>query len=120
MLFSGDRSHGIISSFPPVIKTLCSRLLNPILRSITQKIFILISFATKASGYACPALRQSNNCIGKGVIILLHGVPGVGKTSMAGEQIFYDQRARITDMIVEECAIESNGRPLLPITCGKY
>ncbi|KAH8435031.1 uncharacterized protein LDX57_012660 [Aspergillus melleus] len=37
---------------------------------------------------------------GKGVIILLHGVPGVGKTSTA------------------ECAAESNGRPLLPITCG--
>ncbi|KAL0253354.1 hypothetical protein SLS55_010331 [Diplodia seriata] len=37
---------------------------------------------------------------GKGVIILLHGVPGVGKTSTA------------------ECAAESSGRPLLPITCG--
>ncbi|KAL6697246.1 P-loop containing nucleoside triphosphate hydrolase protein [Trichoderma pleuroticola] len=37
---------------------------------------------------------------GKGVIILLHGVPGVGKTSTA------------------ECAAESNGRPLLPIICG--
>ncbi|KAM7213256.1 aaa family atpase [Rhypophila decipiens] len=37
---------------------------------------------------------------GKGVIILLHGVPGVGKTSTA------------------ECAAESNGRPLFPITCG--
>ncbi|KAF5641648.1 aaa family atpase [Fusarium sp. NRRL 52700] len=37
---------------------------------------------------------------GKGVIVLLHGVPGVGKTSTA------------------ECAAESGGRPLLPITCG--
>ncbi|KAI9699206.1 MAG: hypothetical protein M1820_007285 [Bogoriella megaspora] len=37
---------------------------------------------------------------GKGVIILLHGVPGVGKTSTA------------------ECVAESNNRPLLPITCG--
>ncbi|KAI0538398.1 hypothetical protein GGR58DRAFT_468241 [Xylaria digitata] len=37
---------------------------------------------------------------GKGVIILLHGVPGVGKTSTA------------------ECAAEANNRPLLPITCG--
>ncbi|KAM7188376.1 protein MSP1 [Naviculisporaceae sp. PSN 640] len=37
---------------------------------------------------------------GKGVIILLHGVPGVGKTSTA------------------ECAAESHGRPLFPITCG--
>ncbi|KAM6476117.1 hypothetical protein HDV62DRAFT_256961 [Trichoderma sp. SZMC 28011] len=37
---------------------------------------------------------------GKGVIILLHGVPGVGKTSTA------------------ECAAEANHKPLLPITCG--
>ncbi|KLU89558.1 hypothetical protein MAPG_08529 [Magnaporthiopsis poae ATCC 64411] len=37
---------------------------------------------------------------GKGVTILLHGVPGVGKTSTA------------------ECAAEANNRPLLPITCG--
>ncbi|KAH0563403.1 hypothetical protein GP486_002024 [Trichoglossum hirsutum] len=37
---------------------------------------------------------------GKGVIILLHGVPGVGKTSTA------------------ECAAEANNKPLLPITCG--
>ncbi|KAK5991556.1 hypothetical protein PT974_09840 [Cladobotryum mycophilum] len=37
---------------------------------------------------------------GKGVIILLHGVPGVGKTPTA------------------ECVAVSNGRPLLPITCG--
>ncbi|RAL17393.1 ATPase [Aspergillus homomorphus CBS 101889] len=37
---------------------------------------------------------------GNGVTILLHGVPGVGKTSTA------------------ECAAISNGRPLLPITCG--
>ncbi|RYP42017.1 hypothetical protein DL768_010405 [Monosporascus sp. mg162] len=37
---------------------------------------------------------------GKGVILLLHGVPGVGKTSTA------------------ECAAEANNRPLLPITCG--
>lgn len=37
---------------------------------------------------------------GKGVIILLHGVPGVGKTATA------------------ECVAASNQRPLLPITCG--
>ncbi|KAH6616042.1 hypothetical protein B0J18DRAFT_438741 [Chaetomium sp. MPI-SDFR-AT-0129] len=37
---------------------------------------------------------------GRGVTILLHGVPGVGKTSTA------------------ECAAESNNRPLFPITCG--
>ncbi|GAB7357683.1 hypothetical protein MBLNU459_g0172t1 [Dothideomycetes sp. NU459] len=37
---------------------------------------------------------------GKGVIILLHGVPGVGKTSTA------------------ECVAEATKRPLYPITCG--
>jgi hypothetical protein len=37
---------------------------------------------------------------GKGVIILLHGVPGVGKTSTA------------------ECIAFHLGRPLFPITCG--
>ncbi|KAK3319532.1 hypothetical protein B0T19DRAFT_487869 [Cercophora scortea] len=37
---------------------------------------------------------------GKGLIILLHGAPGVGKTSTA------------------ECVADSNRRPLFPITCG--
>ncbi|KAI0435901.1 hypothetical protein F4803DRAFT_544040 [Xylaria telfairii] len=37
---------------------------------------------------------------GRGLIILLHGVPGVGKTSTA------------------ETIAETTGRPLLPVTCG--
>lgn len=37
---------------------------------------------------------------GKGLIMLLHGCPGVGKTSTA------------------ECVAQSTGRPLFPITCG--
>lgn len=37
---------------------------------------------------------------GRGLIILLHGVPGVGKTSTA------------------ECVAAFTGRPLFPITCG--
>jgi hypothetical protein len=37
---------------------------------------------------------------GKGLIMLLHGYPGVGKTSTA------------------ECVAQSTGRPLFPITCG--
>ena len=37
---------------------------------------------------------------GKGLIVLLHGVPGVGKTSTA------------------ECVAAQTGRPLFPITCG--
>ena len=38
---------------------------------------------------------------GKGLIILLHGVPGVGKTSTA------------------ECVAEKTNRPLYSLTCGK-
>lgn len=38
---------------------------------------------------------------GKGVIILLHGVPGVGKSSTA------------------ECVAEYTKRPLLSVTCGE-
>ncbi len=37
---------------------------------------------------------------GKGLIVLLHGAPGVGKTSTA------------------ECVAANTGRPLFPITCG--
>ena len=37
---------------------------------------------------------------GRGLVVLLHGAPGVGKTSTA------------------ECVAESNGMPLFPITCG--
>ncbi|KAL9607759.1 MAG: hypothetical protein Q9167_007355 [Letrouitia subvulpina] len=37
---------------------------------------------------------------GKGLIILLHGAPGVGKTFTA------------------ECVVANTGRPLFPITCG--
>jgi SpoVK/Ycf46/Vps4 family AAA+-type ATPase len=37
---------------------------------------------------------------GKGLIILLHGAPGVGKTSTA------------------ECVAANAGRPLFPVTCG--
>lgn len=39
---------------------------------------------------------------GKGVIILLHGVPGVGKSSTA------------------ECVAEYTKRPLLSVTCGGF
>jgi DNA polymerase III delta prime subunit len=39
---------------------------------------------------------------GKGVILLLHGVPGVGKTSTA------------------ECVAEYTNRPLFALTCGKH
>lgn len=41
-----------------------------------------------------------DSSLGKGVIILLHGEPGVGKTSTA------------------ECIADYTSRPLYPITCG--
>ncbi|KAB2570991.1 Spermatogenesis-associated protein 5-like protein 1 [Lasiodiplodia theobromae] len=49
-----------------------------------------------------PPLRQFDvvKGKGKGLIILLHGAPGVGKTSTA------------------ECVAANAGRPLFPITCG--
>ncbi|KAF2253000.1 P-loop containing nucleoside triphosphate hydrolase protein, partial [Trematosphaeria pertusa] len=41
---------------------------------------------------------------GKGLIMLLHGAPGVGKTSTAGTW--------------KECVAALHARPLFPITCG--
>ncbi|KAF4963138.1 hypothetical protein FSARC_8851, partial [Fusarium sarcochroum] len=55
---------------------------------------------------SAPKARQAHAAMdivrgkGKGCIILLHGVPGVGKTSTA------------------ECIAAYTGRPLYPITCG--
>ncbi|QGA16033.1 hypothetical protein EYB26_003700 [Talaromyces marneffei] len=57
---------------------------------------ILSHFAKPQSAVQFDLLKNKGN----GVIILLHGVPGVGKTSTA------------------ECAAISNRKPLLPITCG--
>lgn len=65
-------------------------------RSIVQAL-IRTHFATDNSSDAQFDLVQNK---GKGVIVLLHGVPGVGKTATA------------------ECVAESEKRPLLPITCG--
>ena len=49
-----------------------------------------------AEGFSMDAVAGK----GRGLIILLHGVPGVGKTSTA------------------ECVAAELKRPLLPITCG--
>ena len=55
------------------------------------------------------------------MIILLHGVPGVGKTSTAGEiEIACPQkRYPVRPNNFAECATEANQKPLLPITCGE-
>ncbi|KAL2787516.1 hypothetical protein BJX66DRAFT_327808 [Aspergillus keveii] len=58
--------------------------------------------ALSSSADGPPVQRQFDivNGKGKGLIILLHGAPGVGKTSTA------------------ECVAAHTGRPLFPITCG--
>ena len=63
---------------------------------------------TKGTGIATVETKETDHKFsmdiirgkGKGLIILLHGVPGVGKTSTA------------------ECVAAQTGRPLFPITCG--
>jgi signal recognition particle GTPase len=56
---------------------------------------------------------------GRGLIILLHGVPGVGKTSTAGKQS--KRKGWVQTLILEqECVAANTGRPLFPITCGTY
>lgn len=54
------------------------------------------AFASTAEEYQADIVRGK----GKGLIILLHGPPGVGKTSTA------------------ECVADLTGRPLFQITCG--
>jgi hypothetical protein len=59
--------------------------------------------ATLSPGETSDSLQREFDLVkgkGKGLIILLHGAPGVGKTSTA------------------ECVAYNTGRPLFPITCG--
>lgn len=49
--------------------------------------------------------------------MLLHGVPGVGKTSTAGE--IEKSSHKTSHLPRPECIAESEGKPLLQITCGK-
>ena len=68
----------------------------------------LVRHHTKGPALAAAEMKNSDQGFsmdvirgkGKGLIILLHGVPGVGKTSTA------------------ECVAAQTGRPLFPITCG--
>ena len=68
----------------------------------------LVRHHTKGPGIAAAEMKKTGQDFsmdvvrgkGKGLIILLHGVPGVGKTSTA------------------ECVAAQTGRPLFPITCG--
>lgn len=62
---------------------------------------------------------------GEGCIILLHGVPGVGKTSTAGNstlisRIFHRGRYILTSSFSAECVAAHTNKPLYPITCGMY
>lgn len=55
---------------------------------------------------------------GKGLIVLLHGVPGVGKTSTAGESILGNQLQVLGLLTNIETVAQYYNKPLLPITCG--
>ncbi|KAI9882571.1 MAG: hypothetical protein M1823_005681 [Watsoniomyces obsoletus] len=65
---------------------------------------VKMHFRLRRSGNVEPKLSRANYDLvegkGQGMIILLHGTPGVGKTTTA------------------ECLAENIGRPLYPITCG--
>ena len=59
---------------------------------------------------------------GKGLIVLLHGAPGVGKTSTAGTCAGYSFNLHMIEYIIDvitECVANASGKPLFPITCGK-
>lgn len=64
-------------------------------KNIVQSL-IATHFSTKDQNMQFDLVKDK----GKGVVVLLHGVPGVGKTATA------------------ECVAESERKPLLPITCG--
>ncbi|KAJ2984565.1 hypothetical protein NUW58_g5996 [Xylaria curta] len=57
---------------------------------------------------------------GRGLIILLHGVPGVGKTSTAGQldQLFDYILEALADEYLPECVADLFRRPLFQITSG--
>lgn len=74
-------------------------------------------------------MRSVSNCIiftpndellvGKGLILLLHGAPGVGKTSTAGELI-RDHSSQNFAKRSPEGVAEMFGKPLFQITCGMF
>lgn len=69
--------------------------------------------------FSIPVLTLVINHVGKGLIILLHGAPGVGKTSTAGIECGYSQINNPTWLTLHtECVAELCKRPLYPITCG--
>lgn len=56
---------------------------------------------------------------GKGLILLLHGAPGVGKTSTAGGSIDVLLSQIYSNHFTEGVA-EMFGKPLFQITCGMF
>lgn len=69
-------------------------------------------------------LRQSNSFQdivpgkGGGVVILLHGPPGVGKTLTAGAYMLYSSMHMETTDIVLESVAENVNKPLYMVTAG--
>jgi AAA+ superfamily predicted ATPase len=55
---------------------------------------------------------------GRGVIVLLHGSPGTGKTLTAGMHISYTDQKLLYLPFIPECVAETKNRPLYMVTCG--
>jgi hypothetical protein len=69
---------------------------------------------TNATPFAADAIKGK----GQGLLVLLHGPPGVGKTSTAG--MFHGLKLQLIHHAhnMPECVAEYTGRPLFPVTCG--
>jgi hypothetical protein len=55
---------------------------------------------------------------GKGLIILLHGVPGVGELAEPSTVVSANKRETLGKTSTAECVATNTNRPLFPITCG--
>jgi SpoVK/Ycf46/Vps4 family AAA+-type ATPase len=77
----------------------------------------------KGKGKSCIGtfikLTEDADCrSGRGCIILLHGVPGVGKTSTAGKPFQVIRTKLMINEKIVECVAAHTNKPLYPITCG--
>lgn len=61
-----------------------------------------------------------NIMLGKGLIILLHGLPGVGKTTTAGQCDLHSSMSYYLTNCYTEGVAQKFQKPLFQITCGKY
>lgn len=105
---NGNPDDGAIRSFndlvlPPSHKMLVQALVKNQMRIQNASLSDADTNLSQSRTEQLPGQSTSLDLVrgkGRGLIILLHGVPGVGKTSTA------------------ECVAAQLGRPLFPITCG--